>query len=143
MYLDTSVLAALYIPERLSAAAATAIGSATAAISALTEVEFASAVARRLRERTISAADGALVLRTFDAHLADRRYRRLPVTVETFVEASGLLRSGKAPLSTLDSLHLAIAASNRESLCTADRQLARAAANLGFKIQLIRAQARP
>jgi len=50
LYLDTSVLGALYIPEALS-----------------------------------DAADGALVLRTFDA------------------------------------LHLAIAASNREPLCTADR----------------------
>lgn len=139
MYLDTSVLGALYIPETLSAAAAAAVGATPPAISALTEVEFASVVGRRLRERTISTADGALVLRTFDAHLADRRYRRLPVVAETFAEASRLLRSGAAPLSTLDALHLAIAISNREPLCTADRQLARAAARLGAKVQLIRA----
>jgi predicted nucleic acid-binding protein len=43
-----------------------------------------------------------------------------------------------APLSTLDALHLAIAVSNREPLCTADRQLARAAAHLGAKVHLIR-----
>ncbi len=139
MYLDTSVLGALYIPEALSAAATSAVGAAPPAISALTEVEFASVVARRLRERTISVADGALVLRTFDAHVADRRYRRLPVIAETFIEAGRLLRSGAAPLSTLDALHLAIAASNRETLCTADRQLARAAARLGAKVHLIRA----
>ena len=139
MYLDTSVLGALYIPEALSAAAAAAAGAAPPAISALTEVEFASVVARRLRERTISAAHGALVLRTFDAHVADRRYRRLPVVAETFVEAGRLLRSGAAPLSTLDALHLAIVTSNREPLCTADRQLARAAARLGVKVRLIRA----
>ena len=139
MYLDTSVLGALYIPEALSAAAAAVVGAAPPAISALTEVEFASVVARRLRERTISAADGALVLRTFDAHLADRRYRRLPIAAETFVEASRLLRSGAAPLSTLDALHLAVAASNRESICTADKQFARAAARLGAKVHLVRA----
>ena len=139
MYLDTSVLGALYIPEALSAAATSAVGAAPPAISALTEVEFASVVARRLRERTISVADGALVLRTFDAHVADRRYRRLPVIAETFIEAGRLLRSGAAPLSTLDALHLAIAASNRETLCTADRQLARAAVRLGAKVHLIRA----
>ncbi len=138
MYLDTSVLGALYIPEALSAAATSAVGAAPPAISALTEVEFASVVARRLRERTISVADGALVLRTFDAHVADRRYRRLPVIAETFIEAGRLLRSGAAPLSTLDALHLAIAASNRETLCTADRQLARAAVRLGAKVHLIR-----
>jgi predicted nucleic acid-binding protein len=138
LYLDTSVLGALYILEALSAAAA-AVGATPPAFSALTEVEFASVVARRLRERTISAADGALVLRTFDAHVADRRYRRLPVVAETFVEAGRLLRSGAAPLSTSDALHLAIAASNRKPLCTADRQLARAAARLGAKILLTRA----
>jgi len=137
LYLDTSVLAALYIPEGLSKAAATAVGAAPPAISALTELEFASVVARRLRERTISAADGALVLRTFDAHIADRRYRRLPVVAETYAEAGRWIRSGAAPLSTLDALHLAIAASNRESLCTSDRQLARAAARLGAKVDLI------
>ena len=138
MYLDTSVLGALYIPETLSAAAASAVGTAPPAISALTEVEFASVVARRLRERTMSEADGARVLRTFDAHVAERRYRRLHVAAETFVEAAKLLRSRQAPLSTLDALHLVIASSNRESLCTADKQLARAAARLGAKVHLIR-----
>ena len=137
MYLDTSVLGALYIPEALSAAAAAAVGAAPPAISALTEVEFASVVARRMRERTISVADGALVLRTFDTHLADRRYRRLPVVAATFIEAVRLQRSGAAPLSTLDALHLAIAGSNREPLCTADKQLARAAARLGAKVHLL------
>lgn len=139
MYLDTSVLAALYIPERISAAATAAVGAAPPAISALTELEFASVVARRLRERTLSAADGALVLRTFDAHLADGHYRRLPVLAETFVEAGRLLRAGAALLSALDGLHLAVALALREPLCTADRQLARAAMRTGAKAQLIRA----
>lgn len=137
MYLDTSVLVALYIPEALSASAAAAVGDTALAISALTEVEFASAVARRMRERTITAADGALVLRTFDFHLAERRYRRLPVVAETFVEAVKLLRSGAAPLATLDALHLAVAAAHREPLFTADRQLARAAKKLGVRARLV------
>jgi predicted nucleic acid-binding protein len=137
LYLDTSVLAALYIPERLSAAAATAVGASPPAFSALTEVEIASVVARRMRERTISAADGALVLRTFDAHVADGRFRRLAVVAETFVDACRLLRAGAAPLSTLDALHLAIAVSHREILCTADHQLARAAKKLGVRTRLI------
>lgn len=139
MYLDTCVLGALYIPEALSAAAAAAVGTAPPAISALTEVEFASVVARRLRERTLSAADGGLVLLTFEAHVAERRYRRLPVVAEIFAEAARLIRSREAPLATLDALHLAIAMANREPLCTADKQLARAAARFGVKVRLIRA----
>ena len=137
MYLDTSVLAALYIPEPLSAAATAAVGTTPPAISALTEVEFASVVARRLRERTISTADGALVLRTFDAHVADGRYRRLPVLAQTFADAGRLLRAGAAPLATLDALHLAVAASHREPLCTADRQLARAAKKFDVRARLV------
>ena len=139
MYLDTSVLGALYIPEALCAAAAAAVGTAAPAISDLTEVEFASVVARRLREGALSAAHGAMVLRAFDAHVAERGYRRLPVVAETFVEAARLPRSREAPLSTLDALHLAIAASNRELLCTTDKQLARAAARFGVKVRLLRA----
>jgi len=138
LYLDTSVLAALYIPEALSAAAAAAVGASAPVISALTEVEFASVVARRLRAGTISSDDGAIVLRTFDAHIADHNYRRLPVVAATFVEANRMLRSREAPLATLDALHLAIAASNRETLCTADHQLAGAAARHGIKVRLVR-----
>lgn len=137
MYLDTSVLVALYIPEALSAAAAAHVGDTPLAISTLTEVEFASAVARRMREQTITVADGARVLRTFDTHLADRHYRRLPIIAETFIEAGRLLRSGAAPLSTLDALHLAVAAAHRDPLCTADRQLARAAKKLGVRVRLV------
>ena len=83
------------------------------------------------------ADDGAKVLRIFDAHVADRRYRQLPVAAETFIEARKLLRSGKAPLSTLDALHLATAALSREALCTADKQLARAAGRFGVKVRLV------
>lgn len=138
MYLDTSALAALYIPEALSAAAAALVGSAPPAISVLTEVEFASVVARRLRDRSIPAADGARVLQAFDTHVAERRYRRLAITADTYAGAGKLLRAGGPALSTLDALHLVVAASNREALCTADRQLARAAANLGLKVHLVR-----
>lgn len=139
MYLDTSALGALYIPEALSSAAAAALGTTVPAISALTEVEFASVVARRMRERTLSAADSAKVLRAFNTHLSERRYRRLPVIAQTFTDAAALQRSGAVALSTLDTLHLAVVTSNREALCTADRRLARAAARLGIKVHLVRA----
>jgi len=138
MYLDTSLLAALYIPEALSAKAAAAVGAATPTISSLSQVEFASVVARRMRERTISAADGNAVLGMFDAHVAARRFRQLPLTSETLAGAAKLLRSGGVALATLDALHLAIAASHREPLCTADRQFARAAAHFGVKVSLVR-----
>lgn len=139
MYLDTSVLVALYVPEALSKAAEKAARASPPAVSELTEVEFASVIARRIRERTLSLADGQLVLRTLDAHLSSRHYERLPVVAGTYGEASRLLRSRAAPIATLDALHLAIAISNHQPLCTADRQLARAAAQFGAEVQLIKA----
>lgn len=138
MYLDTSVLAALYLPEPGSSAAAAAVGSRPPAISALIEVEFASVVARRVRERSISAQDAANVLALFDTHLTERRYRHLPVGAEAFAEARRMLRSGKVPLSALDAMHLAIVALHRQTLCTADRQLARIAERLNLKTVLVR-----
>jgi predicted nucleic acid-binding protein len=50
IYLETSVLAAFYVPEPLSAKAERAVRSeAKPAISELTELEFFSAVARKVR----------------------------------------------------------------------------------------------
>jgi hypothetical protein len=137
LYLDTSALAALYIPEPLSDVVARVVGAKPPAISVLTEIEFSSAVARRVREKSISAADASEVLETFDAHIAERRYRHLPVAAQTFAEARRLLRSGLAPIPTLDAMHLALCALHREPLCTCDRQLARAAARFGVKVHAV------
>jgi predicted nucleic acid-binding protein len=138
LYLDTSVLVALYIPERRSSAVAAAVGAARQAISALCEVEFASAVARRSRERAISSADAARVLETFDAHVGEQRFERLPVVPHTFSEAARMLRAGTAPLAALDALHLAIVRGHTHTLLTADAQLARAAERFDLKVRLIR-----
>jgi len=116
---------------------AAAAGARPPALSALTEVEFASVVARRARERTLTAADAARVLAAFDAHVGERRYRLLALGAETFTEARRLLRGGKAPLATLDALHLALCALHRETILTADRQLARAAGSLGIRFRLV------
>ena len=73
----------------------------------------------------------------FDTHVTERRYRHLPVTPETFAQAGRMLRSGKAPLATLDALHLALGVLHRESICTADKQLALAAKRFGVKVHFL------
>jgi len=141
VYVDTSALVALYIPEPLSNAAARAVGTAPPALSALAEVEFASAVSRRRRERSLSPADATKVLRAFDLHIAEHRYRRVAVTAQVFARAAAVLRDGEAVLATLDALHLALAASVDEPILTADRQLARAAPLFGVKARLLKTAA--
>jgi predicted nucleic acid-binding protein len=62
-YLDTSVLVAYYCPEPLSAVAETVILKARQlAVSALTEVELVSALARKIRERELSRENANNVL---------------------------------------------------------------------------------
>lgn len=138
-YIDTSALVALYIPERLSISVDAAVRNTSPAVSPLTRVEFCSAIARRIRERALSEAHGGAVLNALDQHIAQRRFRLLPVAGAAFDEAARLLRGNRVPLSTLDALHLAVAALHQHRLLTADRQLARAATAAGVKARLLSA----
>src|SRR6266404_5831728 len=60
MYIDTSVLVPYYCPEALSRAAERTLrGDPRPAVSDLVEVEFFSALARKVRVREMSAADAS------------------------------------------------------------------------------------
>jgi predicted nucleic acid-binding protein len=127
-YVDTSVLGAYYCPEPLSAAAEAALlRLQEPCISPLTEVEFASLIARKRRLRELSARQAAEVLRLFGQHVADGYYRRLPLDAEHFLRARDLIASMASALSTLDALHLSVSLSAGIPLLTADRDFARAA----------------
>jgi predicted nucleic acid-binding protein len=127
-YVDTSVLGAYYCPEPLSSAAEAALlGLREPCISSLTEVEFASLIARKYRLRELSARQAAEVLRLFGQHVAEGYFRRLPLGTEHFIRARDLVASMTSALRTLDALHLSIAAAAGVALLTADRDFARAA----------------
>lgn len=127
-YIDTSVLGAYYCPEPLSAAAEAALLELRdPCISALTEVEFASLVARKRRLKELSAREAGEVLRLFGQHVTDGYYRRLSFGAEHFLRARDLIASMTGALTTLDALHLSVALSVGLPLLTADRDFARAA----------------
>ena len=127
-YVDTSVLGAYYCPEPLSSAAEAALlGLREACISPLTEVEFASLIARKRRLRELSARQAAEVLRLFGQHVAEGYFRRLPLGTEHFIRARDLVASMTSALRTLDALHLSVASAAGVALLTADRDFARAA----------------
>ena len=72
-YLDTSVLVALYLPEPMnSKVQKLCSGSDLIAISGLSEVEFHSALARRIRTNELTKGDALKVLSQFKVH-ADAR----------------------------------------------------------------------
>jgi predicted nucleic acid-binding protein len=137
-YIDTSVLGAYYCREALNAAVDAALGRVeTPVISALSEVEFCSLVAKKERLRELNKAQAREILDLFGSHVAEGYYRRLTVTHEHFLKARQLITSGKVALRTLDALHLAVALTEAVPLLTADKQLATAAKRHRCKVTLI------
>ena len=74
-YVDTSVLVAYYYPELISETAEKIIlRSERPCISSLTEVEFASAPTRKVREKNLSPEDGNKIFKKFQSHIEQSLY---------------------------------------------------------------------
>jgi len=139
IYVDTSVLAAYYCPEPLSARAERALrGESERAISWLVEVELASALARKARDREMRVADAHRIRAVFESHLETGMYIRLGLDSRHFMRARDWLATFTVPLRTLDALHVAAAAVLDCPLLTADVALAKACATVGVVARLIR-----
>ncbi|MDH5297918.1 MAG: type II toxin-antitoxin system VapC family toxin [Desulfobulbaceae bacterium] len=137
-YFDTSVIAAYYCPEQLSDKAEAALtGCASPVISQLTELEMASALSRKIREKTLSTDDGNRILNTFQAHIGRRLYRRVALEHCHYRKALGWIAQFNTPLRALDGLHLALAAAEDIPLVTADHHLAEAARHFGVQVRLL------
>jgi predicted nucleic acid-binding protein len=138
IYVDTSVLAAYYCPEPLSGQAERALARADErAISSLVELEFVSAIARKVRTHEMRRGDARRILAAFESHLEQGIYVRLAVDGAHFATARGWLATLVVPLQTLDALHVALAAMKGCSVLTADAALAKACAKVGVTAQLI------
>ncbi|MBM4148852.1 MAG: type II toxin-antitoxin system VapC family toxin [Lentisphaerae bacterium] len=138
VYLDTSVLAAYYCPEALSAKAEKAIlRGGRPAISLLVEVEFSSAVGRKLREGALSRADAVRIVSRFNLHIAAGCYERLAMESSHYEIAREWIGQFIAPLRTLDALHLAVCFANDAILLTADAGMAKAAHGFRVKTELL------
>jgi len=139
VYVDTSVLGAYYCPEPLSGAAETALLAVPEpCISTLSEVEFTSLIARKRRLRELTDRQSTEVLRLFDQHVTDGRYRRLPLGTEHCFRARALIGSKAIALTSLDGLHVSVALSAGIPLLTADRDFARAARRHGATATLVK-----
>jgi len=137
-YIDTSLLVAYYCPERLSTAAQKAIREASApTISPLVDVEVHSAIALKVRTRELDGAEAARVLAQFRLHVADGRYRLVPIEAREYGLARDWIGRLSTSLRTLDALHLAAAFANGLELLTTDKPFAGAAKHFGVKCHLI------
>jgi hypothetical protein len=133
------VLIAYYCPEPFSGPAQRALNEEDDwAISWLVEVEFMSALARKVRAREMRPSEGRRVHALFQSHLEQGIYNRLAMERPHFAKAREWLATFTVPLHTLDALHVAVAALQGCPLLTTDVALAKACARVGVTARLIR-----
>ena len=137
MYIDTSLLVPYYCPEALSQVAERTLRSdSRPTVSDLIEVEFFSALARKVRMKDMSATDARRTGLQFVDHLQAGLYARIAVERRHYDAARGWLARFSLPLRALDALHLAVADAEGLRLATADRDLSRSARRLGVAVTL-------
>ena len=138
-YIDTRILGAYYCPEPGSQAAETAVRRFNSpVISALSEVEFHSLVAKKVRMKELDAAHAKAVLDLFANHIAEGFYRRLVLTPEHYMKARTLIDLFRITLLTLDALHLAVSIIEQLPLITSDQILAEAAKKHKHKVVFVK-----
>jgi uncharacterized protein len=137
-YVDTSILVAYFCPEPLSARVQRELQAAgVLAISPLVDLEFVSAISRKVRTHQLRRKDAQRILKMIQSHLDHGMFGRLAVDASHFAKARGLLETLDINLQTLDALHVAVAALSGCLLMTADAVLARACGKVGVPVHLI------
>jgi len=101
-------------------------------VSALTEVEFYSAVSRKVREKALDRRDATRITSTFIGHLDGGYYSFLPVEIHHYRLARDWIGMFRFALKTLDALHLAISSSQGLDIVTSDQGLFKSAKALSL-----------
>ena len=137
-YLDTSVLAAYYLPESRSSGVQNLLSKVKGpTISLLVEVELCCAVARKRRAGELSESAARAVFAQFQAQLGQSCYAKVSVESAHYLMARDWITTLATPLRMLDALHMAVASANNLKLLTCDRQLALAAEHFGLPCTLV------
>ncbi|MBF0468654.1 MAG: type II toxin-antitoxin system VapC family toxin [Desulfamplus sp.] len=138
LYIDTSVLVAYYCPESMSdQVEGILINADNPAVSQLTEIEIASAIARKIREHAFSKEDGYNILSLFQKHIDQKSFIYIPIQTKHYAIAKNWLTQFNTPLRSLDAIHLAIAYKKKIPILTADAKLASSAKILGIEAILV------
>lgn len=137
VYLDTSFLAPLLLPEPTSAAVEhfiAGLAPGTLAVSHWTRVEFASLLAREVRMSHLDRQKAAEAGAEFESLVREFFAVLLP-DVADFQLARTLLGQPETGLRAGDALHLAIASNHQvDAVYTLDRKLLTAGAMLGLPV---------
>ncbi len=132
-YLDTSVVASLYIPEKHTKSITDFIlenKQHAFCISRLVETEFYSVLAIKNRTKELTGSAAKSIADLFGYHLQMNSYEFTHVTDGHFLKAIDFLKNFKTNLRTFDAIHLACCAEISATMVTADTVLAKAAKTL-------------
>ena len=134
-YMDTSALLPYYREEATSEQVQDFLISLIPPliVSALTKVEFASALARWVRMEELSEEQANLIENTFSRDIDSGLYLRKPLAASHYNRAEKWLSSRTTALRTLDALHLACCWQLDAILVTCDSILHQAADIFGVK----------
>jgi uncharacterized protein len=135
IYVDTSLLLAVYAPEARSKEADEILESASSIfISDLTAAEFYVGLARKVKLKTLTIAQAVAAKAAFESHLDEGALQRLPLRTSHSEAAGDLAWKTSVMLRSLDAIHLAVAADLGAPVATFDGRLADAARDLGFEV---------
>jgi predicted nucleic acid-binding protein len=139
-YLDTSVVASLYVPEKHTASISSFLienKQHQLCISRLVEAEFYSVLAIKKRTKELSESAAKAIADLFAYHLRINTYEFAHVTDMHFIKSIEYLKLLKTNLRTLDALHLSCCGEISATMVTADKVLAKSAKILEVSCQLI------
>jgi uncharacterized protein len=140
LYVDTSALVPVYVPEVFSVRAENVVRRQSARIvSSLCVAEFASAVSFKQREGELAPEDAQRAWQTFTRHASSGLFHVTEVTVDDWRRAAELAWSLHTRARTLDAIHLSVAERMQLTLVSADERQVAAARELGLKVVDIRA----
>lgn len=138
-YLDTSIIAALYLDNPISKRVEDYINQhrGTLYVSAWTHLELGSALNRLVHHEGMDARKAREISRAYVDHLGVY-FTPQPVTLDCFASAQAQLERFSTPLKAPDALHLGVIAQMQRlglgstTLVTNDSQMARAAVAFGL-----------
>ena len=133
-YIDTSVLTSVYCDEPSGKRAQIALQACEPVICSLTRLEFSSAVAKKLRMKTLTRTEAARIVSLFHEHIRAGIFQMTAIHESHYALANEWVDLFATGLRTLDALHLAVAGSGDLPLTTSDVLLAKSARALGLTV---------
>jgi predicted nucleic acid-binding protein len=139
IYVDTSILVAALTREAETARMQAWLAAQPAdmlATSLWVAAEFSAALAAKVRARALRPAHRARAMAAFTV-LGEESFILLGVAATTFRTAARFADQAQLGLRAGDALHLAICAEHGAELCTLDRRLSEAGADVGVVATLL------